>query len=358
MSPYAFGLSQEDERTEAAALSLPGRRVLSIASAGDMALSLLALGADEVVAVDVAPSQLFLGELKKAAVCHLEREAAIRFLGFLPATMADRRRWLLVVMDHLSPPAKAFWGAERQVALRGAIWGGRYEQYLRMVRVLMRPVSGRRFRRLIECETVEQQRTAFARDFDRPLLRFVFRLAFNPRVYASRGMDPRSLQHHDPRESLGARFFERFRAMCVTSLARDNPLLQIHLQGRVRNRDVVPEYLTEHGARVLRERAGAVSFVHASVVDLLASSPPAAFDAFHLSNVPDWLPAPSFERLLTIIASRARRPARLVWRYLHRDYQIPEALRPEIKVHSDLSARLQASDRFPVYGVVAAEIPE
>ena len=60
---YNFGISQEDERTEAAALALPGGRVLSIASAGDMALSLLALGADEVVAVDIEITQLHLARL-------------------------------------------------------------------------------------------------------------------------------------------------------------------------------------------------------------------------------------------------------------------------------------------------------
>ena len=76
---YNYGISQEDERTEAAALGLPGGRVLSIASGGDMALSLLALGADNVVAVDIEPAQLHLARLKLSAVLGLERLEAIRF---------------------------------------------------------------------------------------------------------------------------------------------------------------------------------------------------------------------------------------------------------------------------------------
>lgn len=356
-TPYGFGLSQEDERTEAAALDLPGRHVLSIASAGDMALSLLALGAADVTAVDVAPSQLHLGELKRAAVIHLDREEATRFLGLLPATAAERQRWLTVLMEHLPAPARQFWSAQRRTALRGAIWGGRYEQYLGTVRTLVRPIAGNRFRRLVECRTIDEQRCAFARDFDRPVLRLMFRLMFHPRLYARRGMDPRALQHRNASESLGDRFFERFRAMCVGSPSRDNPLLQIHLLGRVRDSDVVPAYLTEHGVRVIRERAGAISFVHASVVDVLASCPPNRFDAFHLSNVADWLPAQSFEQLLAAIAGRARRPTRLIWRHLHCDHPIPDALKPVIRVNSALSARLQDADRFPVYGIAAAEIP-
>lgn len=42
---YNFGLSQEDERSEARALDLrPADRVLSIVSAGEMPLSLLSMG--------------------------------------------------------------------------------------------------------------------------------------------------------------------------------------------------------------------------------------------------------------------------------------------------------------------------
>ncbi len=354
---YHFGLSQEDEHTEAAALGLPGGHVLSIAGAGDVALSLLALGADEVTAVDVEPSQLHLGELKRAAVCNLEREAAIRFLGFLPATFSERRCWLSCVEDKMLPPAKAFWSEHRRATLWGPIWAGRYERYVAVLRLLLRPIAGRRFHRLVECATLEEQRELFARDFDRPLLRVVFRLAFSPRMYRRRGMDPRALQHHDARESLGARFFQRFQAMCVASPARDNPLLQLHLLGRVRNRDVVPEYLTEHGAQVVRQRSRAISFVHASVLDLVASSPPGVFDGFHLSNLVDWLPAPAFDQLLAVIADRAKKPARLVWRYLHRDAPIPEALRSVILPNPGLGDQLRERDRFPVYGVVIAEIP-
>ena len=354
---YHFGLTQEDERTEAAALGLPGGRVLSIAGAGDMALSLLALGANEIVAVDVEPNQLHLGELKRAAVCSLDREAAVRFLGLLPAKPSERRRWLGLVTEEMSPAARAFWQEHGRAALEGPIWAGRYERYVAVLRRLLRPIAGRSFRRLVECATLEEQREVFARDFDRSALRMVFRLAFSPRMYRRRGMDPQGLQHHDPHESLGVQFFQRFRAMCVASLARDNPLLQIHLLGRVRDRDVVPEYLTEHGARVVRARSRGISFVHASVLDVLASSPAGAFDGFHLSNLVDWLPAPEFEHLLAVIAERARRPARLVWRYLHCNAPIPEALRGVIHPNPGLGHHLRERDRFPFYEIVTAEIP-
>lgn len=354
---YNFGISQEDERTEAAALGLPGGRVLSIASAGDMALSLLALGADEVLAVDIEVSQLHLARLKLAAVLGLDRVEAIRFLGFLPATVEERRRWLAQLMDRLPPTTQEFWRERTPAALHGPIWAGRYERHLGRLRAALWPLA-RRFRELTECRTLAEQKALFDRRFDRPLLRAAFRLAFARRIYAGGGIDHRGLRHHDPSTSLGPQFFERFRALCVESPARDNPLLQLHLLGRVRNPDVVPEYLTEQGARVLRERSDAISFVHASILDVLASVEVGRLDRFHLSNIPDWLDASAFDRVLALIAAKAARPGRLVWRYLHRDHPVPPAYRPSIHPDGALGRTLAAQDRFPLYGVVPAGIHE
>ena len=66
----------------------PGRRMLSIASAGDNAFALLAAGA-EVVAADLSPAQLALVELKRAAVRRLGHREMLAFLGV--RTSPDRR---------------------------------------------------------------------------------------------------------------------------------------------------------------------------------------------------------------------------------------------------------------------------
>ena len=354
---YNFGISQEDERTEAAALGLPGGRVLSIASAGDMALSLLALGADEVVAVDIEITQLHLARLKLSAVLGLEREEAIRFLGFLPAAPEERQRWLTTLLYWLPPQSRMFWSEQTAAVRRGVIWAGRYERHLGRLRAALRPLAGR-FHELTECTSLDEQAALFSSCFDRPLLRAAFRLAFARRIYAGGGIDRRGLRHHDPRTSLGMQFFGRFRALCVESPAHDNPLLQLHLLGRVRNPDVVPEYLTERGTRVLRQRSEAISFVHASILDFLTSVEVGRFDRFHLSNVPDWLDAPAFDQVLELIAAKSAKPTRLVWRYLHHDHPVPADCRAKIYPDEVLGRALAARDRFPLYGVVPAEIRE
>src|SRR5688572_14614588 len=62
----------------------PNKKILSVASAGDNSFSLLLLDPEMVVAVDINKTQLYLTELKKAAIAQLEYKEVLCFLGFLP----------------------------------------------------------------------------------------------------------------------------------------------------------------------------------------------------------------------------------------------------------------------------------
>ena len=59
-----------------------GKRILSIAAAGDSSLSLLTGSPEEILAIDTNPFQLYLVELKKMAIKHLDRWEVLAFLGF------------------------------------------------------------------------------------------------------------------------------------------------------------------------------------------------------------------------------------------------------------------------------------
>jgi S-adenosylmethionine-diacylglycerol 3-amino-3-carboxypropyl transferase len=354
--PFGFGLSQEDERTEAAALALPGGSVLAVASAGDLPLSLAALGADRVVAVDIAESQIHLSHLKRAAVLGLEREEAIGFLGFLPATPRARAAWFNGIRHLMPTPTQRFWTRRGRAIRKGAVWSGRFERYLAVARMVLRPLLGSRFEALFSCTTLDEQRTTFAREFDRPFFHRAFHVLFHPRLYRGRGIDALGMQHRASGSSLGREFFERFRAMCTATPARDNHLLQLVTMGRVRDADTVPTYLRADGFARARQGARLVSFHPLALTEVVEAFPQSAFDRFHLSNVSDWLTPEGFADLLRAIVRRARRPARLVWRHLHRSPDVPPDLSPLLRVDLALGSRLRQSDRFPVYHIVPAEI--
>src|SRR5690606_2293903 len=86
---------------------LPGKRMASIASAGDNVFALLVKDPEVILAFDINPVQLYLCQLKAAAIRTLTREEVIGFLGF---TSCENRLELFGRLEeHLSPEALEYW---------------------------------------------------------------------------------------------------------------------------------------------------------------------------------------------------------------------------------------------------------
>ncbi|MBI4511643.1 MAG: DUF3419 family protein [Deltaproteobacteria bacterium] len=355
---YNFGLSQEDERTEARALKLCDRdHILCVASAGEMPLSLLALGASRVVAVDTSKPQLFLVELKLAAVRALLREDALRFLGYVPCSGAARKKQLRQVLPLVSDDARAFWTRHESAVKKGVIWAGRYERYMGLVRRAFGPLVGsRRLEGLFRASTLEEQCAHFDREIARPSLRRVFRLVFHPRLFRKRGMDPRSLKYRDSQVPLGDQFFEQFRKLCTGHLASDNPLLALSLLGRLTSADACPFYLSRAGVETLRARPGCLDLRHEDIGQCLKREPVGTFQKVQLSNLPDWLSQEQWGDLLDAVATRMPDGGRVAWRYIHVNRPLPERLRETVCVDDALGRELTQRDRFPFYQVVPASV--
>jgi S-adenosylmethionine-diacylglycerol 3-amino-3-carboxypropyl transferase len=317
-------------------------------------LSLLALGAASVTAVDVEPAQLHLTALKLAAVLVLPRERALRFLGYQSATKRDRREDLRAILPHLSTAAANFWSDHERVALAGVIWQGRFERYVKLLMAVVEPALGARVTSLFEARTLDEQCEIFDAEIGRPFVRGLFRVAFDPRVFGRRGMDPRSLAHRTDPRPVGERYFERFRAFCTSTPARENHLLQLTLLGKVRSPDAVPSCFSERGVAQLRARADRLRLVHGDVGSVLRAEDTGAFDKIQLSNLADWLSAPEFEELLWTVSRRIARRGRLCWRALHAHRDVPTGA--ELRVDHAMGERLGALDRYPFYRVVPVAV--
>src|SRR5260221_13157083 len=216
-----FGMSWEDPDSDRSALEIqPSDTILTITSGGCNTLALLLEDPRRIYALDINPCQSHLLELKRAAIRHLDYDDLHMFLGLRPSK--DRLQMFESLAGELSNPALEYW-RRRPAAIRdGIVYQGRYEEFLRHFRRLLRLVQGRhRIEGLFECQSLEEQRDYFDRVWNTVQWRMLFRLAFNKYVLAKRGLSTDYFRFDDGAQSFAESFFNRskraFREIPVAS---------------------------------------------------------------------------------------------------------------------------------------------
>ena len=355
---YDFGLSQDDPATEFRALDLKaGDRLLCIASAGELPLSILAQEPLLIDAVDTSMAQLQLSKLKLAAVLALDIEEAARFLGYIPCDKEQRLRQFGMVTEYLGTQEKNFWEDHLFVFKKGPIHYGRYEQYFTRFRRLALFLLGghERLYGLFECESREAQEEYFDRFLKSELLERLFKIVFDTRLYKRRGISKQGLIHEGKRD-IGAFFASQFRNFCTQTLARQNYFLQILFLGNVIYYEALPDFLQERGMTITRLRHNSIHYHHLSYSDIIRESPEGTYNKFALSNVGDWLDEGTFSDLLQLIAQKADSNSKALLRYVHYAPSIPDKLEQTIVPDRSQGEVLRLKDRFPFYNLVPMDI--
>src|SRR5262245_12178371 len=118
----------------------PGDVVVSIGSAGDNSLALLAEGVERVIAVDLNPAQLASIRLRKAAIAALGHREYLELLGSRPS--ARRGELLSRAAAALNADDQRFWASRKTAVARHGLGGaGKFEFYFRLLRKHVLPLA-------------------------------------------------------------------------------------------------------------------------------------------------------------------------------------------------------------------------
>lgn len=335
----------EDSALLIAALQpAPGRRILSIASAGDNSLHLLSQGA-EVVAVDLNPTQLACVELRLAAIRNLEDRAALAFLGFTPTT--DRLTVYAGLKDSLSPGARAFWDASPEVIRQGAIHGGKFEHYFRLFRTRLMPLAHRR--RTVEALLQPRDQAAreqfYERVWNTRRWRLLFKVFFSRLVMGRLGRDPEFFRYVEG--SVAERILARGRYALTQLETHNNPYLRYVMTGSFS--PAMPDWTRPDVLAGIRRHADRLTLVHGGIETAAAQAGSDGFDGFNLSDIFEYMDEDAGTRLYGNLLDHARPGARLAYWNMLVPRACPTAFRDRVTPLDELAARLFAGDRAFFY---------
>lgn len=161
-----------------------GGRYVVVSSGGCTALSLLARGADEVVAVDLNAAQNHVTEIKAAALVALEPVEVAEFLGGYAMNGALRLRRYALLRPHLSLAAVRYWDANRRAIERGVLRSGVSEKFIAFLATLVRATvhPQRRIDSLLSCTTLDEQARFYDEEWNSVRWRTLFRVLLSRRT--------------------------------------------------------------------------------------------------------------------------------------------------------------------------------
>ncbi len=351
---FDFGLSQEDPLTEQFILGIcPGDCILSLASGGDVPLSLLSMNENiRIVSVDISEAQIKLCRLKLLSAIHLHYPLNGRFLGFATEEESVRRQvYLKKIRPLLSSGDALFWDQNMRFVEKGIINGGRFEKYITQIRYVAWLFIGKKnLQRLISSTSAEEQNIIFDKYIaTRRSLRLLFKIAFHPAIYKKRGLQEQALIHAN--KSTGERFYGKFRDFCTINLAAENYFLQYFLTGSSVTSSAFPHYLKPENRNLLIKNSDRIEFSTKSVQKALSESKKGFFNKIHLSNLGDWSDTKQFEDLAELIKNYCDPGTKICYRYLQKNHLLSYGKNIFI-INCENSDQAEKNDRFPFYGIV------
>jgi S-adenosylmethionine:diacylglycerol 3-amino-3-carboxypropyl transferase len=352
---FDFGISQEDPSSEQRILDVkPTDRILSVASGGEVPLSLLSHNENiRICAVDISDDQIKLCRLKLTAAIHLDFPVNGQFLGY--ADIKEKKRSELYkdnIRRHLPEEDILFWDHNLPYIEDGVVNAGRFEQYIQKMRFVVNLFIGKKnLFRLISSRTLEEQRKVFQEKIaTRKSLQLLFKIAFHPAIYKIRGLQEQALIPAG--KSTGELFYNKFEKFCTARLASENYFLQYFLTGNCITEKSFPPYLQPANRSRLISNQNGLELKTTSFQNALSEKEKGYYNKIHLSNLGDWMNEEDFSQLLELLRSKCNPGTKLCYRYLQKNH-FPETGTVNFPIDSELSAGAQGQDRFPFYGILS-----
>ena len=261
-----------------------GKRILSIASAGDNALSLLCEGA-EVIACDLNVSQVACTELRQAAIRACNRDAFLGFCGVNDS--ADRLAVYKSIRPELSELSRKYWDNQRDCLESGFIHHGKFERYFHMFRKRVLPLVHRRstVMDLLKSRSADGRREFYDSRWNNLRWRAMFKIFFSRTLMGRLGRDPAFFKHVEG--SVASRILERTEYAFTELDTSQNPYLTYILTGNYG--PALPLYMREGNYERVRANIDNLTVVQGAVDAVAEQYQSAGFDGFNLSDIFEYL---------------------------------------------------------------------
>jgi S-adenosylmethionine-diacylglycerol 3-amino-3-carboxypropyl transferase len=323
----------------------PGHVCLSIASAGDNSLSMLAYDPARVVAVDLNPAQLAALELRVAAYRTLEHPELLELIG--SRTSSRRASLYARCRGALSSDARRFWDARSADVERGIGAAGKFERYFEIFRRRVIPLVHRRrtVQQLLVHRAPDERLRWYEREWNTWAWRTLFRIFFSPTVLGRLGRDPSFFRYVEG--SVADHLLGRAHHALAVLDPSVNPYLVWILTGM--HGDVLPHALRAEHFDAIRANLDRLEWHCASIESVFDRGIVDRVDRFNLSDIFEYMSQENATTLFARLADRSLPRARLAYWNMMVPRRGSEYLPQRLRLLQELSRELFLADKTFFY---------
>ncbi len=285
-----------------------GVQVLCVASAGDIALSLLTTNPAGVHGIDMSEVQLYLTELKQVAFDRLAYPELLQLLGVTGTDTELRLQLYRKLSPFLTPGTRNYWNENRHIVEAGIIYNGKFERYFYKFRRYMLPLvhSRQTIKQLIAPKAPGEQAVFYNHTWNTFRFRLLMRVFFGKYVLGRLGRDPKFLEHiHIP---VGKYIQQKAERHLQSDRCQENYFLHMIFTGSFGNH--LPHYLRPENYETIRNNIHKLSLENISAEQAISKR---TYGAYCLSNIFEYISAEEFMGLAAEWAGRIPTGARLAY---------------------------------------------
>ncbi|MCP4706863.1 MAG: DUF3419 family protein [candidate division Zixibacteria bacterium] len=333
----------EDARVLSQGLRVtPDDNILSIASGGDNSFALLLKNPRSVIAIDQHPGQIYLVELKIAAIKYLDYTQFIQFMGVRPKS----NRWDIYIKlrPFLSERAADYWNNKKNDINRGIIHIGKFENYFALFYRLILPLIHRRrtINRFLSESNQSVQINSYNQTWNNIRWRYLFKIFFSRFVLSRFGRSAEYFRYVAI-ENISKVLFKRTEYGLTGIPVKDNFYVEYILSGKYRNLHSVPLYLNPDNFEIIKKRIDRIKLVCSNLEEYLNKVTVNTISKFNLSDCFEYMSRDQIDALLKQIVKIARPKARLAFWTLFIPQSIPKKLYNHIESLSEISEKLSST---------------
>jgi S-adenosylmethionine-diacylglycerol 3-amino-3-carboxypropyl transferase len=321
-----------------------GDTVVSIASAGDNALALLAEHVERVIAVDLNPAQLACVRFRIAAYRTLTHA---EFLELMGSRASGRRAYLLdQVAQKLSPEDQKFWAKLKdQVVKFGAGGIGKFERYFKIFREWVLPFIHNRetIDELLRPREPQERQMFYDKYWNIWGWRMMLKAFFSKTVMGRLGRDPAFFDHVKGSAS------DHVAGLTRKALVDQDPSANSYLHWILRGShgEALPRAWTEECYERIRDRLDRLE-LRLCTVETLADEGIKA-DAFNLSDIFEYMSPEAHEKAYGTILAASRPGARIAYWNMMAPRRAPKAHADRVTTNAELEGKLRPIDKAFFY---------